>query len=69
MREMCMNLAINAVQASSRGGRVTATTQSAADHVTIVIADTGAGISPSTWRGSGIPSSPPSRWDGAPGSG
>jgi PAS domain S-box-containing protein len=46
MREMCMNLAINAVQASSGGGRVTATTQSAADHVTIVIADTGAGISP-----------------------
>jgi len=46
MRGVCMNLMINAVQAMASGGRLTVTTRGGADQVTLVIEDTGVGITP-----------------------
>jgi signal transduction histidine kinase len=46
LKQVLLNLVLNAVQAAGRGGRVTLEAQPARDGITIVVADTGPGIAP-----------------------
>jgi two-component system sensor histidine kinase HydH len=46
LKQVLLNLVLNAVQAAGRRGRVTVEAQPARDGVSIVVADTGAGIAP-----------------------
>lgn len=55
LQQVLMNLVVNAIQAMPQGGRLTIRTLAALDHVSLIVQDTGIGMSPEVRRQMFVP--------------